>query len=665
MMAYDIAAVFQWWLALLVVGIAAYPVVFNIFTGWYDRGYLLSKAAGLTVITFIAYLLGTLKIVPFSTANILLIVGVVFGLGMWWRTPRKLNIKLLIIEEVAFFVCLAVWAFVKAHEPSIHGLEKFMDYGFTKSILNSTFFPAQDMWFAGNQPINYYYLGHIGMAILTKLSGLNLSYTFNLMLAALFAFTATMSFGIVYQLTRRLPVSLLSAFIVTLGGNLQTIYAFTSGYTGDYPAPFWTIFTGKLSPNYWYANATRFIPFSIHEFPSYSFVVSDVHGHVLSLPFVLLALGILVEIFINKNHKWTMPIFYGFVASCAFMTNALDGPIYMSLFGLLTVFLLPHWKQKILWITTAGIAFVVTALPFLLHFNSFVSGIALNCPPAFLADQKFGPLIFEGIEKCQKSAPWMLLLLWGFFLYCGLWLIPKINIKNHLFVVLLFVFAIGLIIFPEFFYFKDIYPQHFRSNTMFKLGYQAFIIFGLVSGYAMKQVKDKLFWVGLIPLIFLVSIFPYYSIRSYFGSLETYRGLNGTTWLQEQRLDDYNLILWIDENAAKDAVVVEADGDSYTDYERISTFTGRPTIVGWAVHEWLWRGSYDVVAPRREEVRLLYEDGDIVTSQEIIDKYGVDYIVVGDLEREKFKLLDELKLGTLGSPVYRSGSAIVYAINPR
>ena len=48
---------------------------------------------------------------------------------------------------------------------------------------------------------------------------------------------------------------------------------------------------------YWYANATRFIPFSIHEFPSYSFVVSDSHGHVLSIPFVLLLIGLLIVLF--------------------------------------------------------------------------------------------------------------------------------------------------------------------------------------------------------------------------------------------------------------------------------------------------------------------------------------------------------------------------------
>lgn len=39
------------------------------------------------------------------------------------------------------------------------------------------------------------------------------------------------------------------------------------------------------------------------------------------------------------------------------------------------------------------------------------------------------------------------------------------------FVGLFFLFGTSLIIIPESLYIKDIYPTHFRANTMFKLGY--------------------------------------------------------------------------------------------------------------------------------------------------------------------------------------------------
>src|SRR3989304_5981669 len=99
-------------------------------------------------------------------------------------------------------------------------------------------------------------------------------------------------------------------FPVASAGNFQTVYAFTRGYTGDDVQPLWTLLWGwgefwsrlrEGMERYWYANATRFIPFTIHEFPSYSFVVSDIHGHVLSIPFVLLAIGLLITLFCQSR----------------------------------------------------------------------------------------------------------------------------------------------------------------------------------------------------------------------------------------------------------------------------------------------------------------------------------------------------------------------------
>ncbi|MCX6794181.1 MAG: DUF2298 domain-containing protein [Candidatus Gottesmanbacteria bacterium] len=119
----------------------------------------------------------------------------------------------------------------------------------------------------------------------------------------------------------------------------------------------------------------------------------------------------------------------------------------------------------------------------------------------------------------------MMWLLWGFFIYCGLWVLREIRgirekNNNAFLLIIFFFFSIALIIFPEFFYFKDIYPMHFRSNTMFKLGYQAFIMFSIVSGYTIvKYFRNKIFLLLLIPQLFLVSIYPIFSVRSYFNSL--------------------------------------------------------------------------------------------------------------------------------------------------
>jgi len=762
----DVVIVCRFWGAIFLLGAAAYPLTRRLFPTWHDQGYLLSKAVGLSTVTWIVYVLGMAKILPFTVSTVLTAVGIVFGIGLllesfgFRRLPAGRNVKWgkslfvrmssILAEELFFLLALVCWSWVKAHEPSIRGLEKFMDYGFMQSILNSRYFPPADMWYPP-YPVNYYYFGHLVTAVLTRLSGLDLSYTFNLMLATIFSLCFTMSFSIGAQLFRKssdcrgendesgsmihhslfmIMSGLITAILVTLAGNMQTIYAFTRGYTGDEVRPIWDLlwkaseFWQRLPEGmerYWYANATRFIPYTIHEFPSYSFVVSDVHGHVLSIPFVLLAIALLIHFFgtQGKREEGIKSVgafmFYGFLVGVLLMTNALDGPIYLGLFlilfGIFHVrFPMFDWKKVgVVCAVIIGTA-LMTSLPFLAHFKSFVNGVAVNCPLPFFANIKIGPIMFEGIEKCQRSPFWMVWILWGFFWYCGFGLVAARvftplssyfrkgisfgSYLGHLWknkftqiekILLIFVvFSTLLIIFPELFYFKDIYPQHFRSNTMFKLGYQAFILLSIASGYTISQFLfqkssknirfslpsvRKIFLLLLLPQIFLVLIFPTFSVRSYFGALRKYEGLNGLTWLMREYPDDSAAIFWLKSqnvncqqlrgNCQRNALV-EADGDSYTDYERFSVFTGMPTPIGWAVHEWLWRGTYDVVAPRREDVRYIYESDDIEKTRDLLDTYNVRYIVVGSLERQKFTKMQEEKFTTLGSVVFQSGETVVY-----
>lgn len=761
----DVLIVFQWWSVLFLVGAAAFPLTKRLFGGWYDNGYFFAKAVGFAVVSYIVYLSGTIHVAPFTIGTCYGAMILLFFGGISWqilsssRSSHTGHIHSLHqtimdkvthlkenglhqglvygMEEFIFFLALFFWTWVKAHEPSIRGLEKFMDFGFMQSILNTRYFPAPDMWWAGGT-INYYYFGHLVTAVLTRLSGLSLMYTFNLMLSTLFALTVTMSFSIGFQLlegkqSHIKPVGhvlggLLTAFLVTMAGNMQTIYAFTRGYTGENVQPFWELAwpIGQFFENlnkgfatYWYANATRFIPYTIHEFPSYSFVVSDVHGHVLSLPFVLLAIALLIYMWTgdrrqtikNTSLSEFFPvshcIFYGFLVGVLLMTNALDAPIYGGLFAVcwLVFVIWPNrkqfasrWFDLVYPVALVALLAVATALPFLFFFSSFANGIGVNCPPAMLANTKVGPFLFEEVEKCQKSPLWMMWLLWGFFWFSGTWLfiqkIWKKEHKNDIFsriLIVFYIFNFFLIIFPEFFYVKDIYPMHFRSNTMFKLGYQAFITWSIIAGFVIthvifwqKETGGKkgsgvfrflspfaarvIFFVLLIPQLFLVVIYPTFSVRSYFGELRTYEGIYGLRWLEADFPDDAAVIFWLqqqirDKKSVTVPVIVEADGDSYTDYNHISAFTGIPTITGWAVHEWLWRGSYDTVAPRREDVKTVYISEDTETVRQILMKYHVRYVIVGPLEREKYPDLDVSKFTLLGSVAFSSGKTVVYEIN--
>lgn len=695
----DLMTTLIWWAAWVFLGWVGWPLTKKLFGEWENHGYLLAKALGAGMTTFCVWILGTLHIIPFTNWGIWGIAVAIWGFTSWkLKDARRTSLWQIAKEELLFLVLLLAWAWVKAHEPTINGLEKFMDYGFTKSIMQGAYFPPKDMWFAG-EPINYYYFGHLMMGLASKLSGINLSYGFNLMLATIFAICGTMSWAIGRELLRRINAPLkilgayLTAFLVTLGGNLHTIYAFTKGYAGDNPPPFWTIWSNIFNKAdfelgwkaYWYPNATRFIPFTIHEFPSYSFVVSDMHGHVLSIPFSLLLIALLILLFRSgeKKANYWITALYGWVVSWSMMTNALDGPIYM---GTLGVFILASnsqkagWKTKEWWIGKAKMlvpaiaAFFVGILPFLISFKSFVSGVAVNCPPKFLENTKLGPLLFETTDKCQKSPLWMMLILWGFFIFNAIAIIYKKTSteekSTQSWMATISAICLGLIIFPEFFYFKDIYPMHFRSNTMFKLGYQAFIMMGILSGYTITQFlaakkKNWIYLTILAPLLFLVTIYPNFAVKSYFGDLKTYQGLFGLNWLAERYPDDAAAVGWLlkHEPYPKQPTILEANGDSYTDYERISAFTGLPTIAGWTVHEWLWRGDYAPIAQRAEEVRKTYETENLDEAKATLAKYKVKYVIIGNMEREKYININEAKFSELGKIVFEQGTTKIFEIS--
>ena len=59
-----------------------------------------------------------------------------------------------------------------------------------------------------------------------------------------------------------------------------------------------------------------------------------------------------------------------------------------------------------------------------------------------------------------------------------------------LFAIVMGLCAIGLIVIPELVYVRDIYENgNARANTMFKLTYQAYILFALMMSYSFQKIK--------------------------------------------------------------------------------------------------------------------------------------------------------------------------------
>src|SRR3990170_1698876 len=200
----DLQYVFIWWLTFLLVGIINLPLTFLVFRKFVDCGYGFSKTFGFIIITYLLFL-GSIthlfKLTNLFQYSVLVIVSLANILIFRTHKKRvvslfKKNLRVIIFQEILFSLGLIFWSFVRAHQPDINGLEKFMDFGFINSILRSDYLPPGDMWFAGKS-INYYWFGHYFVAFLTKVSQIPSYITYNLMLATIMGLALTGVFSLV------------------------------------------------------------------------------------------------------------------------------------------------------------------------------------------------------------------------------------------------------------------------------------------------------------------------------------------------------------------------------------------------------------------------------------------------------------------------------------
>ncbi|HEX3045893.1 MAG TPA: DUF2298 domain-containing protein, partial [Bacillota bacterium] len=246
------------------------------------------------------------------------------------------------------------------------------------------------------------------------------------------------------------------------------------------------------------------------------------------------------------------------------------------------------------------------------------------------------------------------------------------------FVFLICICAIGLFVGSELVYQKDITSdEYYRSNTYWKVGLQLFILLTIVVGYtavrifAIQRTRIKQILLGILVAIpiMMAMMYPFWSFRQAYGNFGQYLGLDASAYLKDLYPGDYEAAQWLNTNEKGQPAIVEAhgaNGQAYSQYGRFTSVTGLPTILGWYDHEWFWRGNQS--APERDEraseVTTIYESPDLAPTQGILQKYQVKYIIIGQLEREKFKSLNEQKLISLGTVVFdSSGTKIIQVKN--
>ncbi|OUC09116.1 hypothetical protein RY27_04840, partial [Litorilinea aerophila] len=97
---------------------------------------------------------------------------------------------------------------------------------------------------------------------------------------------------------------------------------------------------------------------------------------------------------------------------------------------------------------------------------------------------------------------------------------------------------------------------------------------------------------------------------------------------------------------------------------RISTPTGRPTLLGWDFHEVQWRGeaSGAMARGRPEVLELIYRTGTAQQIREALDRWQIDYVYVGPAERSTYQITprDEARLSAVMDLVFEQGDVRIY-----
>ena len=821
-------AFLSWYVSISILSWLTFPLVYTLFPALADRGYSLARTVGLLVWGYIFWMLTSLGIAQNDLGGLVLAAMLLTGLSVWASRIRfgeirswiKQNFSMIITVEIIFLLAFAILAVIRAANPEIAGTEKPMELAFINSILRSPTFPPRDPWLSG-YGISYYYFGYVMTAMLARLTGVAGSIAFNLMLALVFAMSATGSYGIIYNLLAAmrkkqpdLPQKAITVLPVlgplfllissNLEGFLEVLHRkglfWTFAADGTATSSFWKwldIEDLKHVPSQplawlpdrylWWWRASRVVSDTtlqnasqelIDEFPVFSYILGDLHPHVLALPFGLLAIGVGLNLFLGGWRGQTR------IAGIRFPIQwqgllvpmlVLGGLAFLNTWDILiaaalvcSAFLLHRiveagwgWRrigETLGYALIVGIGCLLLYLPFFLGFSSQAGGILPNLVNptrgaqlwvmfggllvpiiAYLAYLVFGQKLKANWRGALLTVFGLILALWS-LTWLGSWLIYSLRpddaalffqlhgvsdlatlfqlasqrrllyigslftmvallvsglamligslagfkkdsaeagdldqavfleARAHIdpipFVLMLVLFGGLLVLAPDFVFLRDQFG--WRINTIFKFYYQAWMLWSLVAalGTAVLLMKLRRFWDWVFRLVLSFTLFMAltYTVLGVMTKTDDFNpvfgwSLDGAEFVQRNNPDEAMAIEWLKQ--AQDGIVVEAVGGSYSDYARISTFTGLSTVLGWPGHEGQWRGSSTPQGDRLEDVKLLYETSSWSEAKAILEKYDIRYIYISSLERSTYQV-NEVKFLRNLNPIYSQGSVIIY-----
>jgi len=326
----EYALVARWlvlYFALFALGL---PLVARLLPRSTGRGAGLAVPASIVVLSLPAYWVGQLTWGPIALAAgvlTLLLASALAALDLDALRDGELRLAVDIDVDAAtdaaavFLLAFVLLVAVRAFDPAVHpgGGEKFLDFGLLKTLARSPVLPPEDFWFA-NEPVKYYYGGHLTATLLSWLTATPPKFAYNLALAGFYASLVTAAFELAGAIgadralstargkfstprVRRRIAGVLAVFFVGLASNLVTAGRLLLGAlpasigrpAAEFVAPRTDstvegLLGGIGSFSYW--DASRVIPGTINEFPLFAWLNGDLHAHMMGTPTLLLAAAV-------------------------------------------------------------------------------------------------------------------------------------------------------------------------------------------------------------------------------------------------------------------------------------------------------------------------------------------------------------------------------------
>lgn len=597
-----------------------------------------------------------------------LAVGGVAGAVVLARSKRWADV---LAVEAVFGLATAVVLFFRWGRPSITETEKFMDLGILGVLVRCPDFPPPDMWLAGEN-LPYYYWGGLPWALPLRLSGLTLDYGYNLVVGLVAGATAVSLWCLGSSLLGRWIGGWLAAFFGVLAGTPD---GFRQLMIGIHPA----------NLDLW--ASSRQVPDAITEYPLFSFWLGDLHPHVVSLPLALAAIGLAAALrgpILNLRAVWLVSLLFG-------MTWAANPwampPTFLAVAAMLLVSDGQwHWPDRQGWSRwAAAIAVGVGGWLFFLPFHNAFDPPSRAVKTVFAWTAPGDLLLYAGALLVPAFAAaaivargWIhgtghrktalvtgaagLTLLIGVasgrpttvFLSVGVAVLVAAVLdpeKNELRPAWALA-ALGLFLFlvPEVVYLEDGYgDQLHRMNTIFKAYFQGgMLLAACLPAFVFKAVSSPGRRGLMIALMLLVSL-PHLVgaiVRPWQSSI---RGFDGLQWMSD---GDHSLVEIL-RGTPHETTIVEAVGDAYSEYGRLSAASGVPTVLGWENHEMVWRGPevLQTTRQRKSQVLELYSAADVDEVRRLVHELGVDAVAIGDLERRDFSAESLTAIESAGAEV--------------